>query len=192
MQVDREHVTWRTNATYSGLGESFDPTLKRKVDCVKLPVANPTWSENSVTSFEAESVTLDAHPAPSGRPIRLYEVAHSRAGDKGNDINFSIIPHFPGDIMRLKMLITAEWVKRAVAPLLRATATSLPNSSANTETEKEAIQNLKIEIYEVKGVHALNVVVRNILDGGVNCSRRIDRHGKTISDLILNQQIILP
>lgn len=52
-------------------------------------------------------------------------------------------------------------------------------------------ENVSVEIYDVKGIHALNVVVRNILDGGVNCSRRIDRHGKTISDLILCQQVVL-
>ncbi|KAK3029205.1 hypothetical protein RJ639_039285 [Escallonia herrerae] len=50
-------------------------------------------------------------------------------------------------------------------------------------------EHVKVEIYEVRGISSLNVVVRNILDGGVNCSRRIDRHGKTISDLILCQQV---
>ena len=47
-------------------------------------------------------------------------------------------------------------------------------------------------IYEVEGIHSLNVEVRNILDGDVNCSRSIDRYGKTISDLILCQHVVLP
>jgi hypothetical protein len=49
-----------------------------------------------------------------------------------------------------------------------------------------------VDVYEVPGVKALNIVVRNVLDGGVTCSRRLDRHGKSLSDLFLSQFIILP
>ncbi|KAL9668782.1 hypothetical protein QQ045_006322 [Rhodiola kirilowii] len=186
--VDREHVYWQTSVK-----KSNNPTYKCNVYIEDSrtycpPVANLTLQENPTASSEVETLAIQS--APSGREIRLYEVAHCRAGDKGNDINFSIIPHFPQDILRLKMVITPEWIKGAVWPLLRAT--SFPNSSANVRLEREVIEHLKIEIYDARGVHALNVVVRNILDGGVNCSRRIDRHGKTISDLILNQKIVLP
>lgn len=58
--------------------------------------------------------------------------------------------------------------------------------------EKWVAEHVNVEVYEVPGIHSLNIVVRNILDGGVNCSRRIDRHGKTISDLILCQEVVLP
>ncbi|KAL6557204.1 hypothetical protein OROMI_017554 [Orobanche minor] len=44
-------------------------------------------------------------PAPAGQKIPLYDVAHSRAGDKGDDLNLSVIPHYPPDIERLKMVI---------------------------------------------------------------------------------------
>lgn len=129
-------------------------------------------------------------PAPSGQMIRLYDVAHSRTGDKGNDLNFSIIPHFPPDIERLKKIIKAAWVKEVVSPLLNST--SFPDSEDIEKRSKWCDEHVMVEIYEVRGIHSLNVVVRNILDGGVNCSRRIDRHGKCISDLILSQQVVLP
>lgn len=129
-------------------------------------------------------------PAPSGQKIPLYDVAHSRAGDKGNDLNFSIIPHFPPDVERLKRIITPQWVKKVVSTLLNSS--SFPDTEAINERDKWVDENVKVEIYEVKGIRSLNVVVRDILDGGVNCSRRIDRHGKTISDLILCQQVVLP
>lgn len=67
-----------------------------------------------------------------------------------------------------------------------------PDLDAKIPRDKWVNENVKVEIYEVKGIQSLNIVVRNILDGGVNCSRRIDRHGKTISDLILCQQVVLP
>lgn len=123
--------------------------------------------------MRGDSSGFHQSPAPSGQKIPLYSVAHSRAGDKGNDINFSLIPYYSPDIDRLKLIITNQWVKKVMSALL----------STN--------EHVSVEIYDVKGIHALNVVVRNILDGGVNCSRRIDRHGKTISDLILCQQVVL-
>ncbi|XP_077223520.1 propionyl-CoA carboxylase [Tasmannia lanceolata] len=128
-------------------------------------------------------------PAPSGQKIPLYQVAHSRAGDKGNDLNFSIIPHYPRDIERLKAVITPEWVKGVVSVLVDAS--SLPDPYATEERNNWVDEHVRVEIYEAKGIHSLNVVVRNILDGGVNCSRRIDRHGKSVSDLILCQQVML-
>lgn len=132
----------------------------------------------------------DTSPAPSGKKIPLYDVAHSRVGDKGNDLNFSLIPHLPSDIERLKLVITPQWVKEAVSALLNKS--SFLESNAINERDKWVNEHVKVQIYEVRGIKSLNVVVQNILDGGVNCSRRIDRHGKTISDLILCQQVVLP
>lgn len=133
---------------------------------------------------------LSCSPTPSGTKLPLYDIAHSRAGDKGNDLNFSIIPHFPPDIERLKTVITPDWVKEVVSSLVNPT--SFPTSNDIERRDKWISENVRVEIYQVRGIHSLNVVVRNILDGGVNCSRRIDRHGKTISDLILCQHVILP
>lgn len=142
------------------------------------------------TSSEFVSLGSSCSYAPSGQKIPLYNVAHSRAGDKGNDINFSLIPHFPPDYERLKLVITSQWVKSVVSHLLDLSPS--PDLDAINQRDKWINENVKVEIYEVKGIQSLNIVVRNILDGGVNCSRRIDRHGKTISDLILCQQVVLP
>lgn len=149
------------------------------------------YSEGTEESFEDSTLPeSDVSPAPSNQKIPLYSVAHSRAGDKGNDINFSIIPHSPLDIGRLKLIITPDWVRKVVSPLLHTS--TFPDLEAISKRDKWADDHVKVEIYEIEGVHSLNIVVRNILDGGVNCSRRMDRHGKTISDLVLCQQVILP
>ena len=155
------------------------PTVKEQNE-PRIPAKN-----SHVKSMTSSSATA----APSGKKLRLYEVAHSRAGDKGNDLNFSIIPHFPGDIERLKMVITPTWVKDVVSVLLNTS--SFPDPEA-IEQRNNRLEQVTVEIYDVRGIRSLNVVVRNVLDGGVNCSRRIDRHGKTISDLILCQQVVLP
>lgn len=155
---------------------------------VTLPHPIPTHADNPCTGSSPPETGHS--PAPSGQEIALYNVAHSRAGDKGNDLNFSVIPHCPSDFDRLKTIITPEWVKRVLSVLLNST--SFPDSDADNKRDKWIDEHVKVEIYEVSGIHSLNVLVRNVLDGGVNCSRRIDRHGKTISDLILSQQVVLP
>ncbi|KAH9329892.1 hypothetical protein KI387_002000, partial [Taxus chinensis] len=147
-----------------------------------------------------------AQPAPAGKRIPLYHVAHSRAGDKGNDLNFSVIPHFLADIERLKEVITIEWVKNVISVFMTPNAIRMVQHAEDLHLEDnmpfkdmgkvlpdyDEPTMVEVEIYEAKGIKSLNIVVRNALDGGVNCSRRIDRHGKTASDFILAQEIVLP
>ncbi|KAJ6686226.1 PROPIONYL-COA CARBOXYLASE [Salix purpurea] len=184
--VERESVFWRT-AVKSWKGMRPD---KVEVDLGHL-VKTSIWHDPlSPPHPKSSSPVIETSPAPSGQKIPLYSVAHSRVGDKGNDMNFSIIPHFPSDIERLKLIITPQWVKEVVSTLLNPS--SFPDTISIMKRDKWVSEHVSVEIYEVKGIESLNIVVRNILDGGVNCSRRIDRHGKTISDLILCQKVVLP
>nr|XP_029116842.1 uncharacterized protein LOC105032372 isoform X1 [Elaeis guineensis] len=187
--VERECIFWRTemmrsNSTHQCIkGAAYDESEQTHREWTKsLVIPKVIYANSMVSSALAVAV-------PSNKKIPLYEVAHSRAGDKGNDLNFSIIPHFPRDIERLKMVITPNWVKEVVSPLLDAS--SFPDPQA-IKQRSNRLEQVMVEIYEVTGIYSLNVVVRNILDGGVNCSRRIDRHGKTLSDLILCQEVVLP
>ncbi|KAG9441140.1 hypothetical protein H6P81_016994 [Aristolochia fimbriata] len=187
--VERESVYWKTEANRSTPASLCTPkTVNENIGKSDLAHGCPILPSSSVGG--CISCSEPTTPAPSGQAIPLYKVAHSRAGDKGNDLNFSIIPHFPLDIERLKAVITSEWVKEVVSPLLDSS--SFPQVAAVQKRNNWVKENLRVEIYEAKGIHSLNIVVRNILDGGVNCSRRIDRHGKCISDLILCQQVVLP
>ncbi|ONI23008.1 hypothetical protein PRUPE_2G164100 [Prunus persica] len=183
--VKREHVLWRTAVKHTTALTS-NICLPHESGLSMTQANEVKSSTNSDSPFIGSAFS----PAPSGHKIPLYDVAHVRAGDKGNDLNFSMIPHFPPDIVRLKSIITPQWVKKVVSALLNSSP--FPDMDAINERDKWVNENVKVEIYEVKGIRSLNVVVRDILDGGVNCSRRIDRHGKTISDLILCQQVLLP
>ncbi|TXG62873.1 hypothetical protein EZV62_009867 [Acer yangbiense] len=187
--VGREHVFWRTGLKRTEIAGSDTQQIALEDSHFHEPPL-PSQASLEYSSTGYSSTEIDHSPAPSGQKVPLYTVCHSRAGDKGNDINFSVIPHFPQDFERLKMIITPQWVKDAVSSLLNTT--SFPNSETTNKRDKWMNEHVKVEIYEVTGIHSLNVVVRNILDGGVNCSRRIDGHGKTISDVILCQQIVLP
>ncbi|AEE27333.1 propionyl-CoA carboxylase [Arabidopsis thaliana] len=177
--VSRESVMWKTGLQHTNTSEPETSEHHSPEKMPKLPKENP----KNLTMRGYQS-GFHHSPAPSGQKIPLYSVAHSRAGDKGNDINFSIIPHYSPDVERLKLIITPQWVKHVMSVLL--------STSSFLELDAKPMdENVSVEIYDVEGIHAMNVVVRNILDGGVNCSRRIDRHGKTISDLILCQQVVL-
>ncbi|GLT60667.1 hypothetical protein SLA2020_334240 [Shorea laevis] len=193
--VEREHILWHTGVNHSKLvGSELQqkfPEADKKTSVLHEPSLPQLLQENvNVSCISGSSPEFKLSPAPHGLKIPLYNVAHSRTGDKGNNLNFSLIPHFPPDVERLKLVITPQWVKGALSVLLNPS--SFPDSGAIAERDKYMDEHVKVEIYEVRGIHSLNVVVRNILDGGVNCSRRIDRHGKTISDLILCQQVVLP
>ncbi|KAK9094726.1 hypothetical protein Scep_026195 [Stephania cephalantha] len=194
--VERSDVFWRTTAGRYKFAETQSVSGIRS-DHLPLASLDPLPQhiiQNCGKGISMELPLPDTNiapaPAPSGRNIPLFDVAHCRAGDKGNDLNFSVIPHFASDIERLKVIITTEWVKRTMSALLDVT--SFPEPEAILKRNKWVDENVKVEIYEARGIHSLNVVVRNILDGGVNCSRRIDRHGKCISDLILRQLVQLP
>ena len=181
-QVSREDIFWRIGLKCSLGTKSSTPRIVQE-DIEKTVAPQESVDVNWFCK-------TNISPAPWGQKIQLYNVAHSRVGDKGNDLNFSIVPHFPSDVERLKLVITPQWVLGVVSAL--PNLSSFLNSNAINKRECWVHEHVKVEIYEVKGIHSLNVVVRNILDGGVNCSRRIDRHGKTISDLILCQRVVLP
>lgn len=194
MQVSREHVHWQIAAENISVNSNDQRPGRqefKEVHAAQNSVSASIQKENIYQSAEQlRSLEILCSPAPSDQHIPLYNVAHSRAGDKGNNLNFSIIPHFPPDIDRLKRVITPKWVKEAISALVNPS--SFPNTNDIVKRDKWVNEHVDVEIYEVKGIKSLNVVVKEILDGGVNCSRRIDRHGKTISDLILSQVVVLP
>ncbi|KAI3800511.1 hypothetical protein L1987_28602 [Smallanthus sonchifolius] len=176
--VGREHIYWKISAKQN------QPTKFNN----QINILPAETKSNHLTNSLPPEIPLSL--APSNQKVHLYDIAQSRAGDKGNDINFSIIPHFPPDIKRLKTAINPDWVKRVISPLLNQS--SFPKVDDIETRDKWVDEHVNVEVYEVRGICSLNVVVRNILDGGVNSSRRIDRHGKTISDLILCQEVVLP
>ena len=49
---------------------------------------------------------------------------------------------------------------------------------------------ISVKRYELPKLKALNFVLDGILDGGVNSSRNVDRHGKTLSYVLLSRLIL--
>ncbi len=104
------------------------------------------------------------------RETRLHEVAHARAGDKGNRSNISLIPYKADAYPFLLEQITEA---RVLALFSHKGAT-------------------KVTRYELPNLPALNFVIDDALEGGVNAALNIDQHGKTLSFLLLGLPVSVP
>ncbi|WP_257346665.1 AtuA-related protein [Pseudalkalibacillus decolorationis] len=99
--------------------------------------------------------------------MKLYEVAHSRAGDKGDILNLSLIPYDEKDYERLREKITASEVKNHLQNIVQG----------------EVIR------YELPHIKAFNFVCHQSLLGGVTTSLSMDTHGKSLSSALLEMEI---
>ena len=100
--------------------------------------------------------------------VPLHAVAHGRAGDKGDVSNVSVIAYRPEAWPHLLDQVTPERVLEVFAHL-GATA---------------------CRRYELPNLLALNFVIENALQGGVNATLGLDRHGKTLSFLLLGEVMV--
>lgn len=97
----------------------------------------------------------------------IRDIAHARAGDKGNTSNISVWAYDPADYAMLKRALTAERVKRSFPNLVKG----------------------PVERYELDHLSGLNFVLHAALEGGVNRSLNLDSHGKSFSYLLLGLAI---
>ncbi|UOD49532.1 hypothetical protein DHf2319_08590 [Orrella daihaiensis] len=99
--------------------------------------------------------------------VTLYELAHARTGDKGNRINISVIAFEPADYPKLVEALTEERV------------------AAHFASRRPSA----VKRYLLPKLHAMNFVMDDVLDGGVNDSLNLDMHGKSLSFHFLSMKI---
>jgi hypothetical protein len=101
------------------------------------------------------------------REIQLYELAHARTGDKGNRSNISLIAY-----------------KAEHYPLL-----------VEQVTEQRVLEHFKdrspsqVVRYLLPKLQAMNFVIDEVLDGGVNDTLNLDMHGKALSFHLLTMKV---
>jgi hypothetical protein len=98
----------------------------------------------------------------------LYDIAHARAGDKGNHSNICVFAYRSDDYEKLVEQVTED----RIAALF---ASRRPTS---------------VKRYLLPRLGGLNFVIENVLDGGVNNSLNLDIHGKALSFLLLSLPLI--
>ena len=103
------------------------------------------------------------------RTVKLREIAHARAGDKGNTSNVCVFVNEPADYAAVSAQLTPAFLERRLGALVCGAITR----------------------YDLPGHNGFNFVMRDALEGGVNESLNLDGHGKSWSSLILGLEITL-
>lgn len=98
---------------------------------------------------------------------KLYDLAHSRAGDKGNTLTLSLIPYDEDNYDRLVAEVTAKRVKEHLKGIVTGNITR----------------------YELPNIASLLFVCERALLTGVTTSLAIDPHGKSLSYALLEMEI---
>ncbi len=96
--------------------------------------------------------------------MQLREIAHSRAGDKGDCSIISVIAYDLKDFPLIEKAVTVERVRNHYRGIVHG----------------------EIERFVVPHLGALNFVLQNALGGGVTRSLALDAHGKCLSSAILS------
>lgn len=104
------------------------------------------------------------------RLAKLHAIAHGRSGDKGNRLNVNVIAYDERHWPILRDQVTAERVAALFA------------HRGVTDVQR----------YELPKLGALNFVIEDALEGGVNSSLAVDTHGKCLSYLVLGLDVLVP
>ena len=99
--------------------------------------------------------------------MKLWEIAHSRTGDKGNISNISLIVYDKTNFPLISEKVTAEKVKQWLGDVVKG----------------------EVVRYELPQLGALNFVLYDALGGGVTRSTALDKHGKCLSSFLLAMEI---
>ena len=99
--------------------------------------------------------------------MKLFEIAHSRTGDKGNISNVSLIAYDIKDYPLLQEKVTAEKVNEWFKGMVKG----------------------EVVRYELPQLGAMNFVMHDALGGGVTRTLSLDMHGKGFSSYLLDMEI---
>ncbi|MDQ2823318.1 MAG: hypothetical protein M3Y65_23560 [Pseudomonadota bacterium] len=99
--------------------------------------------------------------------MQLHDIAHARAGDKGDVSNISLIAYRPEDYPWLEQHVTAERVRAHFAGIVHGEVTR----------------------YLLPQLGAMNFVMQQALGGGVTRSLALDAHGKCLGAALLTMMV---
>lgn len=100
----------------------------------------------------------------------LHAYAHARAGDKGDRLSLCVFTYDPDHYHWLLDQVTEERIKALFA-------------HRNVS---------RVTCYPLPKLGGLNLVLDDVLQGGVNGALNLDGHGKTLSALLLSLPIEPP
>lgn len=105
--------------------------------------------------------------AADGSGTLVRELAHARAGDKGDISNVGVFAYNDACYEILEASLTEDLVARELDGLVEGPVTR----------------------YEIPNINAFNFVLEEALDGGLSRSLRVDKLGKSMSYSILGIEL---
>ncbi len=99
--------------------------------------------------------------------VTLHQLAHARAGDKGERLNVALFAYQPDHYAILQEQVTEA---RVLALFAHRGAS-------------------RVRRYLLPNLGGMNFVIDDVLQGGVNGALNLDGHGKTLSFLLLGLEV---
>ncbi len=150
---------------------------------VEMPAAAAKWGSDSnfgdnVSTAEGANPKLDSDPhvaeptenEAAFTEVPLIRLAYARSGDKGDTSNIGVIARRPEWLALLREQLSEQRVAQYLAHLVQGQVTR----------------------YDVPGIHALNFVCTQALDGGGMASLRNDALGKGMAQILLTMPLRMP
>lgn len=102
--------------------------------------------------------------------ISLHQFAHARAGDKGDRLNLAVFAYREDHYAWLVEQLTED----RILELFSHRGVS------------------RVKRYPMPNISGINLVLDDVLQGGVNGSLNLDGHGKTLSAMLLSMPVESP
>ncbi|MBP6218139.1 MAG: DUF1446 domain-containing protein [Oligoflexales bacterium] len=107
---------------------------------------------------------------PEAEELPISTIALARSGDKGDTVNIGVLARNQTAYLFLKQELTAQRVKNWFQELCQG----------------------KVSRHELDGLLGLNFLLEESLGGGGSCTLRTDAQGKTFSQALLRQKLVIP
>jgi hypothetical protein len=105
--------------------------------------------------------------------VDLLKLAFVRSGDKGHLFNVAVIARRPEYL---------PWLRAALQP----------QAVGEWYRHLRAAGAPRVDRHEVPGFHALNLVVHDALEGGINASTQLDPAAKGMGQMLLRFPVSVP
>jgi hypothetical protein len=148
-----------------------DVTLRVTIDGQPVSFVVKTDAQDRSGDAAAPALPPAAQDADPDRTVPLIRLAWARSGDKGNLFNVAIIARNPDYLPYIVAALTPESIGDHYGQVLGQGG------------------RLPVDLFSVPGFSALNFVVKNSMEGGVQASTWIDPAAKGMAQLLLDYPV---